>query len=119
MSDTTTTGAEPPAAFAWHMLTRPQNTMPLQAGLDWLRTAMGETDDVGAVKRALYAAAADAMAYEDGGYIPQGGPLYLRNARFDHATTWFLGYTTDRLYMSPWREDFGRALALCEQIAAL
>jgi len=63
MSDTTTTAAESPAAFAWHMLTRPENTMPLQAGLDWLRTAM-DTDDVGAVKRALYAAASDWMSEE-------------------------------------------------------
>lgn len=51
MTDTTTS----PAAFAWARLV---DGAPLYEVFDWLREQLG-TDDVGAVKRALYEAASD------------------------------------------------------------
>lgn len=46
------------AREAWGHLARPDDPMPVGVAIDWLRERC-ETDDVAAVKRALYRAAAD------------------------------------------------------------
>ena len=121
-----------PAARAWAMLTDPTDPMPPQAAVDWLRQEM-DTDDVAAVKRALYGAAADEVNARhvrlagthrpDDGTGTGGTAAHIRRAEFDAAldrTAWLddnPGQWTKTYVV--WRGELKRILALCRQIEAL
>jgi hypothetical protein len=79
------------AAEAWAMMARAENPFPAWAAVDWLRQ-VADTDDVDAVKRALYAAAADELLAREkeelgfdhvpgsGGWRTSGAIVALREA---------------------------------------
>jgi hypothetical protein len=75
------------AAFAWGMMSRAEYPFPPPVAVDWLREACG-TDDVDAVKRALYQAAADELEGGSSHATDTGSWAagQLRQGRFDSAS---------------------------------
>ena len=127
-----TAAASPsPAARAWAMLTHPTEPMPPPAALDWLRHEM-DTDDVAAVKKALYAAAAEVCGRahrEVLGYATwpdrtetSNSCLDIRRGHFARAVrrVEFVGrHRGDGSKWDRWLSLFERTVALCRQIKAL
>jgi len=133
---TTTPDTTTPARFAWEALSR---GAPVYEVLDWLREQMG-TDDVGAVKGALYGAAAEHIGVFGSERQVHGKPwrdssTYTTDAcreiergafdAADSAVSWLTEIYTDperernsdNPYMH-WCCEFIRVLALCRAIEA-
>lgn len=120
------------AAEAWAMLSRADDPMPVYAALDYVRER-GECEDVEAVRRALYGAAADDLE----GAMP-GAPTMdmwsisapdqvgqIRVGQFFGHTVEYMRADTKKFLQSEWTREwfwwFDRAdaaLALCRAIAA-
>lgn len=120
-----------PAARAWAMLTHPTEPMPPQAALDWLRQEM-DTDDVVAVKKALYVVAGESCGRahrEVLGYPtwPDGTETSsaCQNIQEGHFTkavkrvTFVCSHRGDGSKWDRWLTLFERTIAVCRQIKAL
>ncbi len=85
--------ATKPADRAWGMINRAEDPMPVSVAVDWLRQEMN-TDDVAAVKQALYDAASSWLYLEtDEGYTPFGPKEYLAEGNIEGLSLWVRGYT--------------------------
>lgn len=120
------------AREAWCYLTQSADPMPVGVALDWVRERAG-TDDLRAVKKALYGAAADAvLAARPSTVDGNSFSSELRRGKFDQAENSaelfprFYGDPDHDLSRDPeapawlaWHRDRAApALALCRLIAA-